>query len=167
MSACRAGAYPERNAASRRRRETRHLAQQEIRLGQLAIRFLVEGSESHGSMAMFEFDVPPGARVPVAHSHDAYEETIYGLDGVLRFTVEGRDCNVGPGEVLCIPRGAVHRFDNPYAAPSRSLAVITPGILGPAFFREIAAVLESAQGGPPDHAAIGAVMLRHGLTPAP
>jgi hypothetical protein len=25
---------------------------------------------------MFEFNVPAGARVPIAHSHDAYDETI-------------------------------------------------------------------------------------------
>ena len=30
---------------------------------------------------MFEFDVPAGARVLIAHSHDGYEETIYGLAG--------------------------------------------------------------------------------------
>jgi hypothetical protein len=47
------------------------------------------------------------------------------------------------------------------------LAVITPGILGPDYFREIAAVVKAAAGGPPDHAAIAAVMRRHGLTPAP
>jgi len=49
---------------------------EEIRLGQLAVRFLVEGKDSGGSIAIFELDVPAGARVPIAHSHDAYEETI-------------------------------------------------------------------------------------------
>ena len=61
---------------------------EEIRIGQLAIRFVVEGDESKGAVAMFEFDVPAGARVPIAHSHDGYEETIYGLEGVLTWTVE-------------------------------------------------------------------------------
>ncbi|HEV2280211.1 MAG TPA: cupin domain-containing protein [Acidobacteriaceae bacterium] len=139
---------------------------EEIRLGQIAIRFLVEGSESRGSIAMFEFDVAAGARVPVAHSHDAYEETIYGLEGVLTWTVEGRKVEVGPREVLCIPRGVVHRFDNPHAADARCLAVVTPGVLGPDYFRQIAAVVDAAKPGPPDPAAIAAVMLRHGLTPA-
>jgi len=89
---------------------------EEIRLGQLAVRFRVEGKESGGSVAMFEFDVPAGAKVPIAHSHDAYEETIYGLEGVLTFTVDGQKSDVGPGDVLCIRRGAVHRFDNVHAA---------------------------------------------------
>jgi len=138
-----------------------------IRAGQLAIRFLVEGSESAGSVAMFEFDVPAGAKVPAAHSHDAYEETIYGLKGVLTFTVEGKPTEISPGQALCIPRGAVHRFDNFHSADATALAVVTPGILGPDYFREVAAILNAAAGGPPDFAAIGAVMKRHGLTPAP
>jgi hypothetical protein len=47
-----------------------------------------------------------------------------------------------------------------------ALAIITPGILGPEYFREVAAVVAAAAGGPPDLAALGAAMLRHGLTPA-
>ena len=142
-------------------------ATEEIRIGQLAIRFLLEGNASGGSVAVFEFDVPAGAKVPMAHSHDGYEETIYGLEGVLTFTVEGRPTDVGPGEVLCIPRGAVHRFDNVRGADTKMLAIVSPGILGPAYFREIAALVQAAAGGPPDAAALAAVMRRHGLTPAP
>jgi quercetin dioxygenase-like cupin family protein len=56
---------------------------EEIEVGQLTIRFLVEGEESGGSVAVFEFDVPAGAKVAAGHSHDGYEETIYGLEGVL------------------------------------------------------------------------------------
>ena len=85
---------------------------EEIKVGEMAIRFLVEGKESDGSVAVFEFDVPAGAKVAAAHSHDGYEETIYGLEGILTWTIEGTPTEVGPGEALCIPRGAVHQFDN-------------------------------------------------------
>ena len=139
---------------------------EEISLGQMAIRFLLEGSASGGSVAVFEFDVPAGAKVPVAHSHDAYEETIYGLRGTLTWTVEGTVTEVGPGDVLCIPRGAVHHFDNAGAADATSLAIVTPGLLSPDYFRDIAEVAAAAAGGPPDLVAIGNVMKRHGLTPA-
>ena len=139
---------------------------EEIRAGSLAIRFLVEGEQSGGSVAVFEFDVPAGARVPAGHSHDGYEETIYGLEGVLTWTIEGAPIDVAPGEALCIPRGVVHRFDNSRDVDARALAIVTPGILGPGYFREIAIILDAAAGGPPDLAALGAVMRRHGLTPA-
>jgi quercetin dioxygenase-like cupin family protein len=139
----------------------------EIRIGQVAIRFLLEGEASGGSVAVFEFDVPAGARVPAAHSHDGYEETLYGLEGVLTWTLDGRQTDVGPGEVLCIPRGVIHRFDNDHADDAKILAIVSPGILGPDYFRECAAVVEAAAGGPPDLTALAEVMRRHGLTPAP
>jgi quercetin dioxygenase-like cupin family protein len=140
---------------------------EEIKVGEVAIRFLVEGEQSAGSVAVFEFDVPIGARVPVAHSHDGYEETIYGLQGFLTWTLEGTPTDVGPGEALFISRGVVHHFINTRDIDARALAIVTPGVLGPDFFREVAAVLDAASGGPPDLAAIAAVMRRHGLTPAP
>ena len=133
----------------------------------MAIRFLVEGEESGGSVAVFEFDVPAGAKVPAAHSHDGYEETIYGLEGVLTWTIEGTPIEVGPGEALCIPRGAVHRFDNTGDVDATALAIVTPGILGPDYFREVAAVARRRGRRPARPRAIGAVMRRHGLTPAP
>ena len=138
---------------------------EEITVGELAIRFLVEGEQSAGSVAVFEFDVPAGSKVAAAHSHDGYEETIYGLEGVLTWTIEGIPTDVGAGQALCIPRGAVHQFDNRGDVDAKALAIVTPGILGPGYFREVGAILEAAAGGPPDLAAIGAVMRRHGLTP--
>jgi quercetin dioxygenase-like cupin family protein len=140
---------------------------EEIKVGELAIRFLVESGDSNGAVAVFEFDVPAGANVPVAHSHDGYEETIYGLAGVLTWTIEGTPADVGPGEALCIPRGAVHRFDNVGDVDATALAIVTPGILGPDYFREVAEIVATTAGGPPDLAAIAAVMRRHGLTPVP
>ncbi|HEY1369763.1 MAG TPA: cupin domain-containing protein [Gaiellaceae bacterium] len=136
-----------------------------IRVGPLVIRFLVEGSSSGGSVALFEFDVPAGARLPAAHSHDGYEETIYGLEGTLTWTIEGARIQVAKGEAVHIPRGAVHRFDNEADTDASVLAVVTPGAIGPDYFREVAALLDA--GGPPDPAALAEVMLRHGLTPAP
>ena len=139
---------------------------EEIGIGQMAIRFRLEGQESGGSVAVFEFDVPAGARVPAAHSHDAFEETIYGLEGVLSWTLDGEQTAVGPGDVLCIRRGVVHRFDNDRGADAKMLAIVSPGLLGPGYFREIAEVVGAATG-PPDPTAIAEVMRRHGLTPAP
>jgi quercetin dioxygenase-like cupin family protein len=138
---------------------------EEIEVGGMAIRFLVEGEQSGGSVAVFEFEVPVGTRVAAAHSHDGFEETIYGLEGVLTWTVDGTQIEVGPGEALLLPRGVVHQFDNRGDRDAKSLAVATPGILGPEYFREVAAVLDAAAGRPPNLAAIATIMRRHGLTP--
>jgi hypothetical protein len=50
---------------------------------------------------------------------------------------------------------------------AKVVSIITPGVLGPDYFREVAAVFADTSGGPPDLARIGEVMRRHGLTPAP
>lgn len=140
---------------------------EEVMVGEMTIRFLVEGEQTAGSVAVFEFDVPADAKIAAAHSHDGYDETIYGLEGTLTWTVEGEETEVGAAEALLIPRGAVHQFANRSDVDAKALAIATPGVIGPDFFREAAAVLEAAAGGPPDLAALGAVMRRHGLTPAP
>src|SRR5690242_1921410 len=55
-----------------------------IQIGPLGVRFLVTGADSNGSAAIFEMTVPAGERLTApAHSHDRYEETIYGLTAVL------------------------------------------------------------------------------------
>ncbi|QEL25407.1 cupin domain-containing protein [Bosea sp. F3-2] len=133
----------------------------------LAVRFLLAGDNSNGSIAAFELMVPAAQRLPApAHSHDHYEETIYGVDGVLTWTVNGKHIDVGPGQALCIPRGAVHRFDNNGSKDAKMLCVITPAEIGPEYFREAFEVVNAAAGGPPDRARMADIMRRHGLTPA-
>jgi quercetin dioxygenase-like cupin family protein len=135
-----------------------------IRVGQIGIRFLLEAADTNGSVAMFDFTVPVGAKVPVPHYHKAYDETIYGVEGVVTFTVEGKPVDIGPGETCFIPRGAVHGFNNLKQTDVKALAIITPALLGPDFFKEAAAIVNA--GGPPDVETLKAVMLKHGLVPA-
>ena len=137
-----------------------------IRLGPLMVRFLITGENSTGTLAAFELVVPGAQRLAApAHSHDHYEETIYGIEGVLTWTVDGKQINVGPGQALCIPRGAIHRFDNNGAHDVKALCVITPAAIGPEYFREAAEVVNQALGGPPDRVKMADIMRRHGLTP--
>jgi quercetin dioxygenase-like cupin family protein len=137
-----------------------------IHAGPVEIRFLVEADDSGGSVTVFECRVPASVQTPAPHSHDAFEETIYGLEGVSTWTIDGQAHDIGPGDAVCIPRGSIHGFANGGDSAATFLAVATPGLFGPAYFREVGEVLAAAQGGPPDLAAIGEVMRRHGLTPA-
>jgi quercetin dioxygenase-like cupin family protein len=140
-------------------------AEETIRLGPLAVRFLITGENSNGTAAIFEVSVPRAQRLAApAHSHDHYEETIYGITGVLTWTVDGAPIDVGPGQALCIPRGAVHRFDNNGTEDATALCVISPAAIGPQYFREAAEVIREAAGGPPNPARMIDVMRRHGLT---
>jgi quercetin dioxygenase-like cupin family protein len=138
-----------------------------IMVGALGVRFLVEAADSNGSASVFECYVPATARMPAPHSHDGFEETIYGLEGVTTWTIEGQAVEVGPGEAVCVPRGQIHGFENHGGVDAKFLAIATPALFGAAYFRELGEILTAGDGGPPDLAAIGEVMRRHGLTPAP
>lgn len=135
-----------------------------IRIGQIGINFLLEAADTNGSLAMFEFMVPVGSKVPIPHSHKSYDETVYGVEGVITFTVDGKTVHLGPGESCFIPRGAVHGFDNRKQTDAKALAVVTPAVIGPDFFTETAAVVNA--GGPPDIEKLKAVYAKHGLVPA-
>ena len=134
-----------------------------IKIGQTTIDFLLESADTNGSVAMFEFGVPAGAKVPLPHYHEHYDETIYGIEGVITFTVEGKPVDIAPGESYFIPRGAVHGFNNLRAENAKALAVITPALLGPNFFKECSEIVNA--GGPPDIEKLRIVMNRHGLVP--
>jgi quercetin dioxygenase-like cupin family protein len=141
-------------------------ARETITVGQLGIRFLVEAGDSNGSATVFECYVPANSRMPVPHSHDAFEETIYGLRGLSTWTLDGETIEIRPGDAVCVPRGAIHGFENRGDIDAEFLAIATPGVFGPAYFQEIADVLAASAGGPPNLAALAEVMRRHGLTPA-
>jgi quercetin dioxygenase-like cupin family protein len=134
-----------------------------IQVGQVTIDFLLETADSNGSLAMFEFTVPAGAKVPLPHYHEHYDETIYGLEGVITFTIEGKPVDIAQGESYFIPRGVVHGFNNFSTENSKAIAVITPALLGPNFFKECAQIVNSD--GPPDLEKLKMVMTRHGLVP--
>jgi quercetin dioxygenase-like cupin family protein len=142
-------------------------SEETIKIGPLGIRILLTGDETNNSMSVFEVLVPAGQKLAApAHKNDAYEETLYGIEGVLTWTVDGTPVEVGPGQALCIPRGAVHRFDNFGSEDVKQLAVISPAIMGPAYFREAAEVIHAAGGGPPDRVKMMDIFRRHGMTMA-
>jgi quercetin dioxygenase-like cupin family protein len=134
----------------------------EIKVGQLTIRYLVDGT-SRGGMGVFELTVPPGSNVPPPHSHSKNDECAYALEGTLRYSVDDVTRDLRPGDWMFTPRGSAHQFSNPHGDVARALIVLTPDI-GPQYFRDVAAVLDAS--GPPDRAKLVAVMSRYGLVPA-
>jgi mannose-6-phosphate isomerase-like protein (cupin superfamily) len=142
-------------------------SEETINIASLGIRFLITGDDSNSTASVFEVLVPAGQKLLApAHKNDAYEEILYGIEGVLTWTVDGTPFEVGPGQALCIPRGAVHRFENFGTVDVKQLVVISPAIMGPAYFREAAEVIGAAGGGPPDRAKMIEVFRRHGMTMA-
>jgi quercetin dioxygenase-like cupin family protein len=131
-----------------------------VRLGPLALRFLVDEDK----LVMFEFTIPPGAQVPVRHYHESVDEVIYGLAGTTTTSRDGEKHELRTGQSLLIPRGSVHTHENLHAEEAKSLIVMTPGTIGRNYFEEIALAVK----GPakPDPARLKEIMQRYGLVPA-
>jgi quercetin dioxygenase-like cupin family protein len=133
-----------------------------VRVGQLEIRYLIDGS-AQGGLGVFELTVPAGSNVPPPHSHTHNEECVYVLEGKLRYSVDGDSRDLMPGDWMRTPKGSVHGFSNPHGATARALIILTPDI-GAQYFHDVAGVVSA--GGPPDRAKVLAVMSRYGLVPA-
>jgi quercetin dioxygenase-like cupin family protein len=133
-----------------------------IRIGPLTLRYFAEGAGTAGALECFEFTVPPQTRGSSPHFHRDVDEMVYGVEGHITFTVAGENRVLGPRDFTIIPRGAVHSFANTHDEPAVVLSLMTPGLIGPAYFREMASLLAH---GAPDPTAVRAVMTKHGLIP--
>jgi quercetin dioxygenase-like cupin family protein len=135
-----------------------------IRIGGMELKFLVDERQGSGDVVMFEVSAPPDARVPAAHFHKEVDEVVYGLEGTLTSTVDGKKHELRKGDSLFVPRGSVHIHENLHGETARVLTVLTPGSIRRRYFEEVAAVVNA--GGKPDLARIKEIMARHGLVPA-
>jgi quercetin dioxygenase-like cupin family protein len=135
---------------------------QTINLGSLQLKFLQTKDGTDGSLDMFEMTLQPNARMPIPHYHDRWDETIYGLTGTSTWRIDGKDIDLAPGETVFIKRGVVHGFTNRSTAPASCLCTLSPGVLGPQYFKDMASLLSA---GAPDPARMKETMLRYGLIP--
>ena len=113
---------------------------------------------------MFEFIVPPNARVPAPHYHREVDEVVYALEGTVTTTLDGQRHELRKGDSLLLPRGSVHTHENLHNDTARALIVMTPGSIGRRYFEELAAEVNVP--GKPDPAKVKEIMLQNGLVPA-
>ncbi len=135
-----------------------------IRIGQIIIEFLLEGKDTKGQFAMFEITIPGNAKVPIPRSHEQYDQTIYGLKGVMTFVVDGVPIDIAAGETCFIPRGSIHGFKNHRKEDAKALAIVTPALIGPDFFRNSTEVFCAHS--PCDAEKLKKALKKYGLVPA-
>jgi mannose-6-phosphate isomerase-like protein (cupin superfamily) len=138
-----------------------------IRVGEMSVTFLRTRHETDDAFDLFELTVPPFARVPFPHIHRKYDETIFGVNGTMTWTLqkdgEDQPTEVRRGITLFIPRGTPHLYANRTHKTARILCLQTPGIMGPEYYLEVAALYRNSPH--PDVAGIAAIMSRYGVVP--
>jgi mannose-6-phosphate isomerase-like protein (cupin superfamily) len=75
--------------------------------------------------SLAEARVPPGMST-TPHYHPRTEEIYYILEGAGRMTVDGQSRDVGPGDAIAIPPGAVHTISTTSDVALRFLCCCTP-----------------------------------------
>ena len=95
---------------------------------------LLTGEQTGGKLFMAEATVPPGCGNP-PHIHDREEETFYLHQGTLSIQVGDKALIASPGDVVQLPRGVMHCFQNTGNVNARFLVVAAPAGLEK-FFEE-------------------------------
>ncbi|MFC7524110.1 cupin domain-containing protein [Parapedobacter sp. GCM10030251] len=135
-----------------------------IELGNgVEIHFCLDAGDTNAQFTLFKVVVHPNAKVPAAHYHENFDETLYGLKGSLTLTVDDETLRLNPGDCCFIKRGRVHSFHNDTSEPAEMLAYANPGVFTAHYFKDLLQVLNA--GGPPDMARMKQIMLQYGLVP--
>jgi quercetin dioxygenase-like cupin family protein len=87
--------------------------------------FKARGDQTGGSLTAFETVVAPGEGPPM-HTHANEDESLYVVEGEVRFKL-GDEIQVAPaGSFVFVPRGAPHTWQNVGSGPARMLVHFTP-----------------------------------------
>jgi quercetin dioxygenase-like cupin family protein len=87
--------------------------------------FKARGEQTEGTLTAFETVVPPGDGPPL-HTHANEGESLYVLDGEMRFKL-GDEMQAAPaGSFVFIPRRMPHTWQNVGDGPARILIHFTP-----------------------------------------
>jgi quercetin dioxygenase-like cupin family protein len=82
--------------------------------------------DTGGAYSMVEETSPPQGGPP-PHIHHNVDEALYVLEGEVEFLAGEQSIPASAGATVYIPRGTLHTFRNVGTAPSRILALISPG----------------------------------------
>src|SRR3954447_25610456 len=135
----------------------------EVFLGSIGVRFLIEGAEAGQRFAFLEHPMSPRALAAPLHRHSREDEYSFVLEGRMGALLGDEVVEAGPGELVFKPRNQWHTFWNAGDDPCRILEIISrAGFEG--FFQEL-----SDLGGAiaADPAAVAELSRRYGLEMRP
>ena len=124
-------------------------------LGAVTNRFMIDGGETGGRLAVVQHLFAPRALAAPMHRHHHDDEFSYVLYGRIGAVSDGAELVAGPGDLLVKPHGQWHTFWNAGDEPAAVLELITPAGLEE-LFRALGTMVE------PDPEALTALAARHG-----
>lgn len=137
-------------------------------------RFMLEGKNSGGQLAILQHLMPPRALAAPMHRHSREDEFSFVLAGRVGALLGDQEVFAETGDLVFKPRGQWHTFWNAGDEPAVVLEIISPGGLEQAFREmhalgdglspEKVAAIATEYGCDTDFEATGGVIEKHGLT---
>lgn len=89
------------------------------------VTLLLTGEQTGGAFLLLEAIVPPTCGNP-PHIHSREDETFYVQEGTLTVHVGDKTLNASAGDVIKLPRGLMHCFQNNGDVNAKVLVVVEP-----------------------------------------
>ena len=107
--------------------------------------FIETAASSDGELLAFELGLRPGGGVPMQHVHPIQTERFEVAEGRMRFRVDGRNVDAGPGEVVEVAPGVRHGFANPGDGYARVRVEVRPALAMEEMFADVIAMAEAGR----------------------
>lgn len=128
----------------------------------LGARYLINGEQTGGRLAVVEHPIKPRALASPMHTHTHEDEISFVVAGRVGVQVGDQVLVAEPGTIVFKPKGIPHAFWNESEEEARVLEMITPARFEN-YFREMAALYADSTSGPPDPQRAAALYARYGL----
>src|ERR1043165_6725731 len=99
---------------------------EEVFLGSIGVRFLIDGADAGQRFAFLEHPMSPRALAAPLHRHSREDEYSFVLEGRMGGLLGDEVVEAGPGELVFKPRNEWHTFWNAGDEPCRILELIAP-----------------------------------------
>jgi quercetin 2,3-dioxygenase len=110
-----------------------------------SLRILLRAADTGGTQTLLETVAAPGEGPPL-HVHAVEAELLYVLCGTFRFRLADEVREAPAGDLLFVPAGMPHAWQNAGSEPGRLLVQFTPGSPGmEAFFERFSARADEGQ----------------------
>jgi quercetin dioxygenase-like cupin family protein len=95
-------------------------------LGHVANRFMIDGADAGGRLAVLQHHFEPKALAAPMHRHHDEDEYTYVLSGRIGAVLGDQEVFGEPGDLIFKPRGQWHTFWNDSEEPAVVLEIISP-----------------------------------------
>jgi len=95
-------------------------------VGQVSNRFMIDGTDTSGRLAVLQHLFEPRALAAPMHRHHGEDEYTYVLTGRIGAVLGDQEVFGGPGDLIFKPRGQWHTFWNAGDEPAKVLEIISP-----------------------------------------